>query len=91
MNCENCKIDNCAICNYAKQGLKSCPFCGSENVYTELIASDCCAWFAVICKDCEASGPKHEYEDRDKAIEQWNKVTEDMEEAVSGNISKFIR
>jgi Lar family restriction alleviation protein len=51
--------------------IKSCPFCGSDDVC--LYELDMCrdAQYSVFCNGCEANGPCTENE-KDKAIELWN-------------------
>lgn len=53
--------------NKDKEKLRSCPFCGSENVETILINKGT----RVICTDCDSHGSKDS--DKDKAIQKWNK------------------
>lgn len=51
--------------------LKPCPFCGGSN----LRVTDSCGYLemSVECADCDASGPYGWPDDRESAVEQWNK------------------
>ncbi|MEM5325216.1 Lar family restriction alleviation protein [Paraburkholderia sp. JHI2823] len=48
--------------------LKPCPFCGSEDTYTDSALGK----RQVLCNSCEASGPTGE--DDDEAIAAWNRL-----------------
>lgn len=67
-----------------KMNLKPCPFCGSKNVelehcYRGIVSSTKCAY--IQCKSCGAKTDEvfisTAYSCDEKAIELWNKRSED--------------
>lgn len=48
--------------------LKSCPFCGGENI--DFFSQGAIAWF-VQCDDCGATFPH--FDSKAEAIEAWNR------------------
>jgi Lar family restriction alleviation protein len=52
--------------------LRTCPFCGSDNLTTEEDGNN---YYFVICKECLTTGPKYSF--RDMAIIAWNRRDEE--------------
>ena len=66
--------------------LKPCPFCGwkarlKHGSYNLLGAygttDEDRQWYGVFCYECGVSQPKRQYDTKEKAIEAWNRRTEE--------------